>query len=59
MGRMLLFHASHGIAPHAFYLSILSHTHACVIGCEEEEHVEQVQVEGTNIDPEKGKPRCI
>jgi hypothetical protein len=51
---MLLFHASHGIAPHALHLSILSHTHACVIACEE-----QVQVEETNTDPKQGKPSCI
>jgi hypothetical protein len=33
---------------------ILSHTHACVIGREE-----QVQIKETNTDPEQGKPRCI
>jgi hypothetical protein len=54
-----MFHASHGIAPHALHLSILSHTHACAIGCEEQEHVEQVQVEETNTDPKQGKPQCI
>jgi hypothetical protein len=53
MSRMILFHASHGIAPHELHLLILSHTHACAIGREE-----QVQVEDTNTDPEQGNPRC-
>jgi hypothetical protein len=54
MSRIILFYASHGIAPHGLHLSILSHTHACAIVREE-----QVQVEDTNTDPEQGKHRCI
>jgi hypothetical protein len=49
-----MFHASHAITPHALHLSILSHTHTCAIG-----HEEQVQVEDTNTDPEQGNPQCI
>jgi hypothetical protein len=52
MSRMLLFYASHSIVPHALHILILSHIHSCVIGCKDQEHVEQVQVEETNTDPE-------
>jgi hypothetical protein len=46
-------------APHALHLSILSHTHAGVIGHEEQELEEQVQAEDTNPEREQGKPQCI
>jgi hypothetical protein len=57
--EMLLFYASYGIAPHALHLLILSHTHACVIGHEEQELEEPEPVEDTNPEQEQGKPRCI
>jgi hypothetical protein len=52
MSRMLLFHASHAIAPHALHFLILSHTHACAIGREEQELEELAPVEDTNAEPE-------
>jgi hypothetical protein len=59
MSRIILFYASHGIAPHALHLSILSHTHACAIGREEQELEEPVQAEDTNSEQEQDNPRCI
>jgi hypothetical protein len=40
-------------------LVIVSHTHACAIGREEQELEGQVQVEDTNTDPEQYPWLCI
>jgi hypothetical protein len=56
MIKMLMFHASYCISPHALYILILSHICAYVIDLAEQELEEQAHAEDTNTDPKQGKP---
>jgi hypothetical protein len=53
MVRLLLFMHHIALFSLCMTLVIVSHTHACAIGREEQELEGQVQVEDTNTDPEQ------